>query len=838
MDRIGIVQLSDLQFGKKHTFGYPSIISQKLYYDISTVAEKYSFDIAYIVITGDISETAHKEEFDDAYKQIESLRSKLSIDKAAIHTIPGNHDINWELCKIADKVGDPNIKYSLYKNFDQNLTGRPNSCCDNEYLLISDNRNGIDFLHINSCEKETHIFHEGYIDEDKLLRAVQKLPKEYIHIVLIHHRIDTASTDPHSRVPNGSSIESILACNGINIVLTGHMHQGISQCITKDGKTIIYSGCGSSGVNKEQRVDGIQNQYSIHVIDRLNKSIETHWRSYNPSSKNKFGLGGWTPDNGCSSNPEIFGAPFIINHEMEMASYAFDYQLIKKYNLTSNPFTFTNAEKISSNDLVLELFVSDESRHKSATRLIGDAIIRGPRGSGKTMLLRYLNIIGNIEFRNAIREGSRAQALPVLINLSKIHRSEWQSGIDSIVKSADKLIYDSVIDELQKKAHELQLPSYNSSLFRLKQRLQILENQDSSLISKLGDAVQNSMSTFFSHILLLIDEIAPVFPKEFFSKADTGFLKWMNDIRNSGPFFTRVAVYPNDISDILNEERFGSIVNLDFDIKKDEDYIAFRKYIITTVNKYLKSVSINKDDPIKIDGIITVLEDNVSDSLEQLIYASDGSSRRFLTLMDKCVNSDKNGILSKDDVLEIIKDYSTNLLTSYDKSDQEIALSIAKACKTAATYRFQMPGFSTILYNLHSGHEELNIIKIAELGTGQRATIYEFTYPYCILMEVHTHNIKETRRICSTRDRVSGKWISSITKIKRKDLDYFNSINRSTGYVTDIDEDVCIIKTNEGQQFLGNIDNNTDICLNCEVAFSISDQNAIDLEIIHNSKTK
>jgi hypothetical protein len=105
-------------------------------------------------------------------------------------------------------------------------------------------------------------------------------------------------------------------------------------------------------------------------------------------------------------------------------------------------------------------------------------------------------------------------------------------------------------------------------------------------------------------------------------------------------------------------------------------------------------------------------------------------------------------------------------------------------------------------------------------------------------MEVHTHNIKETRRICSTRDRVSGKWISSITKIKRKDLDYFNSINRSTGYVTDIDEDVCIIKTNEGQQFLGNIDNNTDICLNCEVAFSISDQNAIDLEIIHNSKTK
>lgn len=832
MDRIGLIQLSDMQFGKKHTFGFPSDISKKLAYDILHLSEKFSFDTTYLIISGDISETAHTDEFKDALEQINIIVKRLSIDVNSIVLVPGNHDINWELSKISKSIGDENIKYSVYNEFIKKLANTKNEVNESYYPVINDYRFGLDFILINSCEKETHDCHIGYVDEDKLIRSLEKIEKNHIKVAIMHHRLDSASPDPRARIENAEVIEAILANHEVNIVLTGHIHQGLSQCVTKDDKSIIYSGSGSTGVNKDQRLDGLQNQYSIHILDRINKRIETFWRSYNPASKSKFGIGNWTEDNGCTSNPEIFKADFLDAYEINCESYTFDAKLIEKYNIRSNPFTFMNAEKITSNDLVLELFVSDETRHKSATRLIGDAIIRGPRGSGKTMLLRYLNIIGNMDFNSAILNNRKAQSLPVLINFSKIHRSEWGSNVDSIVNTADKLIFESVMDAIEKKSKELILPSFSSSLHQLKQRLIVIQKHEGSMITKIGDAIESTMTQFFDHVLLLIDEIAPIFPKTFFSNPEHGFYQWMNDIRNSGPFFTRVAVYPNDVSDILNEERFGTIVNLNFDIKKSEDYVSFRSYITDTVNSYLKSVSLDKENPITINDIIDIIEDGTDDSLEQLIYASDGSSRRFLSLMDKCLDYPKIEVLKKENVFKIISEYSTNLLSSYDRTSQEVALSIAKECKGSATYRFKLPGLSNALYNLHSGREELNIIKISELGTGKRATTYEFTYPYCILMDIHTHNIKDTRRVCPSRDRNTGKWITSVTKINREDLDYFRSTTRIIGIITEMDDDLCLIRGVDGVEYIAVEPKIDDLNIGNEVSFIATGDNAIDLIIM------
>ena len=47
MVRYGIIQLSDLQFGAKHRFGYPSKICDSIAQDILYMAEKYSFSPIY-----------------------------------------------------------------------------------------------------------------------------------------------------------------------------------------------------------------------------------------------------------------------------------------------------------------------------------------------------------------------------------------------------------------------------------------------------------------------------------------------------------------------------------------------------------------------------------------------------------------------------------------------------------------------------------------------------------------------------------------------------------------------------------------------------------------------
>ena len=73
MNRFGIIQLSDLQFGENHRFGNPSTIAEKLLCDIKKMSGEYDFAPRYIVLSGDITERAHSEEFNDAKNVIEEI---------------------------------------------------------------------------------------------------------------------------------------------------------------------------------------------------------------------------------------------------------------------------------------------------------------------------------------------------------------------------------------------------------------------------------------------------------------------------------------------------------------------------------------------------------------------------------------------------------------------------------------------------------------------------------------------------------------------------------------------------------------------------------------------
>ena len=79
--RHGLIVLSDLQFGRKHRFGSPSNISSKIIFDINELSKKFRFSPEYLIIAGDITETANKKEFDDALLQIKGIATEIGIDK-------------------------------------------------------------------------------------------------------------------------------------------------------------------------------------------------------------------------------------------------------------------------------------------------------------------------------------------------------------------------------------------------------------------------------------------------------------------------------------------------------------------------------------------------------------------------------------------------------------------------------------------------------------------------------------------------------------------------------------------------------------------------------------
>ena len=197
------------------------------------------------------------------------------------------------------------------------------------------------------------------------------------------------------------------------------------------------------------------------------------------------------------------------------------------------------------------------------------------------------------------------------------------------------------------------------------------------------------------------------------------------------------------------------------------------------VGRYLGTVSVDKTMPTSIVDILGEADPKnpSDDALEQLIYASDGSSRRLLNLMDRCLNlrvtRQENGPLSKMDVLLVIKEMANNLLTGYSTTEREIAASIATACKRQSTFRFRMPNQSAILRALYQSREELNIIRLIEPKAGSRGSIYEFAYPYCIAMDIQTHYLRDTARLCITRDRNAGDWITKITTIEKDSLGVF-----------------------------------------------------------------
>jgi hypothetical protein len=798
MIRYGLIQLSDIQYGPKHRFNSPSEIHQSLARDINHMAEKFNFTPLYLLLTGDIVETGNLNEYLDAEDSIKKLAIDIALDINSILAIPGNHDMNWTLAKVAKDVGDPLLKYSNYNKFVNN-TCNPNSAIHgSEYKRVFDHQLGIEFLLLNSCEDEDHENHYGYIDQVKLVKTlIDQNEKfiDYIKICLCHHRLDSSEAIPKEKKNNFSEIQTVLVQNGYHIIFTGHIHENKCLEIKEHNKTLIHSGSGSAGVNAFEREDGLPNQYSIHVLDSFNKQLETHWRKYDPRARSKFGLGGWLTDNSTEENPTLVNLPMIKNFDSFSSNNKEDISLISKYKIRTNPFTFKNAEKIKSDQLI-GLFVSSEGRNKGAVRLTGDAIIRGSRGSGKTMLLRYLELFGNFELNENIRNRQSSESFPVMVNLSLIHSSEWKSNTESLIETAERLIFDSVITALDNKSKQLNSPEFKKACFGVKQRLDVLKNQEGSDIAKLGEAIQQNLSKYFSHVLLLIDEVASVFDKEFFTDANNGFLRWMNSIRNSGPYFTRLAVYPNDISDVLNEERFGTIVNLDFNIKSIDDYIVYREYCIEMVNKYLDAVSIDHRNPCKIDNVLQFNTNNESDALEQLIYTSDGSSRRFTSLFDRCLTSEMcktEVLLNKESIFKIIKEFADNLLSSYSVSERELAQSLAKACRKQVTYRFRLPNNGNLVNNLHAKNEELNIVKLAEVGTGRRGTIYEFTYPYCILMDVQTHYLKDTRSVCVERDINSGEWINQVTSITPEMIDSINQDNRVEGIITDIERNSNLI---------------------------------------------
>lgn len=517
--------------------------------------------------------------------------------------------------------------------------------------------------------------------------------------------------------------------------------------------------------------------------------------------------------------------------------------------ILKRPFQVRNADEFADQN-ILELFV-DPTVGVAGPFDYNNEIIKGKMGTGKTMYLRA-NLIYYLSILVPQMIEQDTIILPLYIKLSDYQNlnkpeeiydkilirliHEMLSTCDRL-QSANELVklhtgirsnlfglwfskmpQKSIQDKLNKLSAEEYIEQVTSELNAQgtfgnnfvkacgaygKKEFTELKMKERPQISDVSAAYENLLRPINAKVLILFDEVGSI-NKCFFEEhgGSSYFETLMNQLRTLDYVRTKIAIYPHTFADILTETRYGDVVILEDDIYTKRGYDIFLLKMISIAEKYLSATA---DKEVIVEDIFELDKDNM-ELFEQIIYASDGNMRRLVQLLDatldecyrRCSANEKPNI---NDVLSAINRQALQMRSLYYGDDLDFLQTLANVCKKRKAYQFRFPNRSPLLLKYTNKSSEYNIIKINEIGTGRRGTIYAFDYSFCIYSDIPTHYQFDSERIARTRSRMEGDWITTVTTITDEllvqaklpgkvdgTINYLNA-ERTAGFISDENRD-------------------------------------------------
>jgi 3',5'-cyclic AMP phosphodiesterase CpdA len=249
-----------------------------------------------LVISGDITYKALKEEFDDAYNFIKDMNSIFSLKGNVYSICPGNHDIAF-----SSSTDEPNAQVNTafedakanYVYFFKKVYGyEPNDMLYTIKRFILSDVGPIEFININSCvlQQAEGVFQGmGFVGNDQItrieneLRTTSKLNP--FRILVLHHHLmpvifkeSPENNKMYEITLDSEAIVQFIVKNNINIVLHGHSHKEfyaeVTRKINDNNKWKYYiAGLGSTGIITGHASDGRQNMFACLVFDKDNLII-------------------------------------------------------------------------------------------------------------------------------------------------------------------------------------------------------------------------------------------------------------------------------------------------------------------------------------------------------------------------------------------------------------------------------------------------------------------------------------------------------------------------------------------------------------------------------------
>lgn len=279
-DEFVIIHVSDIHFGSKHYFSSLALAQDNVPAEDRPSLARYlveglqslSHPGDFLAVTGDVTQMALTEEFDDAAVCIKQIAAALK-DGMINHTknisiIPGNHDVNWGI-----QQADPKARYlgfTPYIRFRSSLGMRIENQVEPERLYeivdLIDKFNCV-IVGFNSAVLEGPEDHRGYIGESQFKNAMEEVntlcrDRKPIKIALMHHHLTPVNTlEANMKVADevlrdAAFIKTSLLENNFSMVLHGHRHFAHEEMIDQNGdgaNKLVIVGCGSTGVTNSER---------------------------------------------------------------------------------------------------------------------------------------------------------------------------------------------------------------------------------------------------------------------------------------------------------------------------------------------------------------------------------------------------------------------------------------------------------------------------------------------------------------------------------------------------------------------------------------------------------
>ncbi len=338
---IVIIHLSDLHIGDTHRFPVENArqcktLGVQFGRAIREEARRLGVGVerAIVAVTGDLTNTGQPDEFDRVVEILQGLGGELGVGNNRFVICPGNHDIDWYECEIAELQGKQRKlspadsrrevdrrKFDNYRSFQKRFYGDSVDSIARPIELEARRQDFEDLrvsvIAINTCERESHRRedHLGAVTQDQAQAIcdawISGGQDDWVRIMCVHHNPDRTAPDNLTEIQgwleaqdtlDASSRERIVADIAgfegsefvrraaqdarVSVLLHGHQHEPDirSWKWPRGGETLIIA-AGSAGVDTSHLPGEQPNQIRVIVISPNTGKIRVRTLVLNPRAR-------------------------------------------------------------------------------------------------------------------------------------------------------------------------------------------------------------------------------------------------------------------------------------------------------------------------------------------------------------------------------------------------------------------------------------------------------------------------------------------------------------------------------------------------------------------------